>query len=192
MWRSSWSVKTISMRQSHNCRNSLIPAQDKPPWMSLGHYPLLRASATVRFLRILGGTHAKTVGARFSIEQPCSQWSVQKRVLFPFPTSVVTAMVKRAIELGCKGSSRSVHGRSALVLNHCHLICSAHAITSKLGMPKPPRSNGLKTFSQATRQQPSDFDNIYYPFGPPALFIKFGSVQKLFMFWISKFELSSP
>jgi len=56
-----------------------MPTQDKPPWMSLGHSPLLRASATVRVLRILGGTHAKTVAARFSIEQPCSKRSVQKK-----------------------------------------------------------------------------------------------------------------
>jgi len=68
-------VKAISMRQSHNCKNSLISTQDKPPWMSLGHSPLLRASATIRVLCVLGGTHAKTVGTRLSIEQPCSQRS---------------------------------------------------------------------------------------------------------------------
>jgi len=36
--------------------------------MSLGHSTLVRASATVRLLWILGETQAKTVGARFSIE----------------------------------------------------------------------------------------------------------------------------
>src|SRR6185437_7652149 len=85
------------------------------------HLLLVKASATYCLLRTLGGTHAKTAGARFSTEQPCSHLSDQNRVLCPFPTSVLTAMANNARELGWEGSSRSVQGRSVRVLLcHCH------------------------------------------------------------------------
>ena len=71
------------------------------------------------------------------------------------PTSVIIAMVKSTKEFRWDRSSKSVNGWSALdFLNHCHLNCDAQAMTSKLGIPSPPWSNGLVTFMQTTRQHP--------------------------------------
>ena len=73
-------------------------------------------------------------------------------ILFP---STLTAAASRAKALGWDGSSRLLHGRSAQVFFcQCHLACKAHAITSRLGIPSPPRSRGLMTFSHETKQQP--------------------------------------
>ena len=141
--------------QSHSFKYSMILVQLSPPRIAETQASLVNASATVCLLQILGGTHAKTLGARFSTEQPCTHLSVQKRVVFPFPNSVLTAAASRAKALGWDGSSRLFHGRSARVFFYqCHLACKAHAITSRLGIPSPPRSRGLMTFSHETKQQP--------------------------------------
>ena len=155
MCLSSCSESWKPWTQSHSCRYSMIPIQLSPPLIAETQASLVNASATVCLLRILGGTHAKTLGARFSTEQPCTHLSIQKRVLFPFPNSVLTAAASRAKALGWDGSSRLFHGLSAQVFFcQCHLACKAHAITSRLGIPSPPRSRGLMTFSHETKQQP--------------------------------------
>ena len=133
MCLSSSSESWKSWTQSHSCRYSIIPIQLSPPLIAETQASLVNASATVCLLRILGGTHAKTLGARFSKEQPCTHLSIQKRVLFPFPNSVLTAAASRAKALGWDGSSRLLHGRSAQVFFcQCLLACKAHAITSSL------------------------------------------------------------
>lgn len=112
-------------------KNWIMPSQESPPWISVTQESLYKASATVL---TLGDTCAKPKGARISIECASIQQSVQKRVVFPFPTSVVTTVANNANALECEGSSRSFHGRCALVfLCHCHLVCKAQAMTSKLG-----------------------------------------------------------
>jgi hypothetical protein len=88
--------------------------------------------AIVRVFLALSGTCARTKGARFSIERPRVQQSVQKSVVFSFPITEETSMANRARALKWVGSFRSFHGLSALVfLCHCHLVCKAHAINSK-------------------------------------------------------------
>jgi hypothetical protein len=127
-----------SWTQSQSCKNWPIPIQDRPTHIAT-QLLLSNASATVYLVWVLGGTLAKTSGARFSTEHPCNHLSFQKTILFPFPSADSNG--KKASELGCEGSLRSVQGRLVPVfLCYYHLACKAQAMTSRLMIPNPPRS----------------------------------------------------
>lgn len=112
--------------------------------MSCSHLWLVNASATVRFFKTLRVTAASSDGANTEIEHPCIHRSDQNKVLFPLPISVTTEISNNARTFAWTGTSRPFHGRSVWVfVNQSHLIWSAHPMTSRFGMPSPPRSIAL-------------------------------------------------
>ncbi|KAG2617813.1 hypothetical protein PVAP13_3NG258010 [Panicum virgatum] len=152
---SSVSFTANSARASQSSKYSARPCQLRAPLMSDTQESSIIASLTVLDFLNLGGTTLKTLGARFSILQPCNQRSVQNKVFLPLPTVVTTDTANIAAVLGYVGTSRPAHGRSGLVFsNQSHRICNAQPIISRLWIPSPPRSRGLMTFSHATKQLP--------------------------------------
>src|SRR6185312_347982 len=118
---------------SQSSKYSTRPSQPRAPRMSNTQVRSSKASLTVLDFLNLAGMHSKTLGAKFSMLQPCNQRSVQNKVLCPLPTILKTDTENKAAVFGWTGISRPAQGRSGFVFsNQSQRICSAQPIISRL------------------------------------------------------------
>jgi hypothetical protein len=95
------------------------------------------------------------LGAKWHGASPSSQASCQKRHLWPSPTTTLVEVVKSAWSVPSVGVSMPAQGLVSST-HSCHnqRRCKALPNLSRSGIPKPPKSFGLVTVAQFTRQWP--------------------------------------
>ena len=131
------------------------PKAQYPPCKSSIHLSPDKASSTERLLALLLETSAWTKGAISWMLLPSSHLSFQKSVLDPFPTTVVTAMVRRAATSLLTWIGRFAHGLlGSLLLSHGQRAFKAMHKVFRSAIPSPPSSRGRHTLGQAMRQCP--------------------------------------
>ena len=114
---------------------------------------LFRSSCcTVRFVL---ETRRNKFGARYLGACPWSQLWCQNLVFAPSPKDIMIEELKRRRSTSLQGSSDPSHGFDSST-HSCHSQRRRRALPnlSRSGTPKPPRSLGLVTVGQLTRQCP--------------------------------------
>ena len=114
---------------------------------------LFRSSrCTVRFLL---ETRRNKFGARYLGASPSSQLLCQNLVFAPSPKVIMIEELKRRRSTSVHGSSEPIQGLE-ISTHSCQSQRNLRALPnlSRSGTPKPPRSFGLVTVGQFTRQCP--------------------------------------
>jgi hypothetical protein len=98
---------------------------------------------------------ANRLGAKWHGASPSSQASCQKRHLWPSPTTTLVEVVKSARSVSSVGVSMPAQGLVSST-HSCHNQRRRKSLPnlSRSGIPKPPKSFGLVTVAQFTRQWP--------------------------------------
>jgi len=103
--------------------------------------------------RIFLETSRNRFGARYLGASPSNQLWCQKRVFAPSPKEILIEALKRRRSTSVHGSSEPSHGLESST-HSCHSQRNRRALPnlSRLGTPRPPRSLGLVTIDQLTKQ----------------------------------------
>ena len=110
------------------------------------------ALRTVTFFLL---TFKKRLGAIFFGAVPLIQLECQKLVLSPLPTVTIVEALKRSLSVASQGLSRLAQGLSSFFhLYQYQRSRKTLASRSRSRTPSPPRSLGVHTVGQFTRQWP--------------------------------------
>ena len=147
------SVRWISCNLIHNEMNSST-CDAVVIWpLRAATQPLLRSSRWIDLFLHL--TNSNKLGARCFGASPSSQLSCQKRAFCPSPIVTVVDALKSARSRSLQGSSIPAQGLEVSTQScHSHLKRNALLNLLRSGIPSPPRSFGLVTVGQLTRQCP--------------------------------------